>query len=283
MRDNQTSCRALLEEGEGILTRVGIDSARLDAEVLLAHALGISRSSLLTHQHLSSDVAEKFLVLIRRRSLHEPLAYIVGRKEFFSLDFEVTPAVLIPRPETETLVESALKFLAFRPEARVLDIGTGSGAIAIAIAANSPDCSVVATDKSGEAIQVADGNATRNGCDDRIAFVEVDLFPNDHSRCDLIVSNPPYIRDRDIETLQPEIRDFEPRLALTAGADGLSFYRRIATESRAWLKSNGAVMVEIGATQREAVEGLFRGAGFSQIHAVADLAGIDRVIYASMR
>jgi release factor glutamine methyltransferase len=285
MSDNQTSLRrALLEEGEGILKRVGIDSARLDAEVLLAHACGIARSVLVAgNPRISSEVAEKFHASIRRRSQREPLAYIIGKKEFFSIDFEVTPAVLIPRPETETLVEVALKFLATRPESRVLDIGTGSGAIAIAIAVNSPDGRVVATDISNDAIEIAHRNAIRSRCDDRIEFLAADLLPHANSRYDLIVSNPPYVRASEVETLQPEIRVYEPRLALTAGDDGLTFYRRIATESPAWLKAHGAVMVEIGATQRAAVEGLFRNAGFSQIHSVADLAGIERVICASMR
>jgi release factor glutamine methyltransferase len=275
-----SSSRAILEDGCLILAAAGIDTARLDAEVLLAHACGVSRGSLMAGLSIDADGAENFRHMIARRAARAPLAYIIGRKEFFSLDFEVTPAVLIPRPETETLVEAALRFLAMRPEARILDIGTGSGAIAIAVAANAPEARIKATDISKEALEVARRNAIRHRCEDRIEFVAADLFPNDDSRFDLIVSNPPYIAEADLDALQPEIRLHEPRHALAAGSDGLDFYRRIAVESRSRLNRDGAVMVEIGAGQGCEVAALFRRAGFSNIDAVADLARIERVISA---
>jgi release factor glutamine methyltransferase len=273
------SSRTMLEEARRALAVAKVDSARLDAEVLLARACGIPRAMLLAGvPQLAPELIRRFRRMVARRAAHEPLAYIIGRKEFFSLDFEVTPAVLIPRPDTETLVEAALKFLATREQARILDIGTGSGAITIALAMNALDARIVATDISEDALEVARHNAIRHRCEDRIEFVRADLFPEGDSRFDLIVSNPPYIADSDLETLQPEIRLHEPRLALAAGPDGLAFYRRIAAECRAHLNSDGAVMVEIGAGQAFAVEALFRRAGFSNIDAIRDLARVERVI-----
>jgi release factor glutamine methyltransferase len=274
----------MLEEARRALSVAGVDTARLDAEVLLARACGVSRAMLMTEAvQLNPDVIRAFRRMVARRAEHEPLAYIIGRKEFFSLDFEVTPAVLIPRPETETLIEEALKFLAPRKKPpRVLDIGTGSGAIAVAIAMNALDAHLVATDVSDDALEVARHNATRHRCEDRIDFIRADLFPAADARFDLIVSNPPYIADADLDALQPEIRLYEPRLALTAGPDGLDFYRRIAADCRSRLNPDGALMVEIGAGQASAIEALFRRAGFSNIDAVRDLAGIERVVLARL-
>jgi release factor glutamine methyltransferase len=274
-----SSSRAMLDEACLILAAAGIDTARLDAEVLLAHACGSSRVALIAGlTRIDSDAAEKFRAMVARRAAREPLAYIIGSKEFFSLDFEVTPAVLIPRPETETLVEAALKFLAAHREPRVLDIGTGSGAIAIAIAANVPAARIIATDISKEALEVARRNAIRLRCADRFEFVATDLFPEGDSRFDLIVSNPPYVAEADFKGLAPEIRLHEPRGALVFGEDGLDMYRRIAADSRSRLNADGAVMVEIGAGQASSVEALFRRAGFSNIDAVRDLAGIERIV-----
>jgi release factor glutamine methyltransferase len=276
-----STVHAMLEEARRAFAVAGVDTARLDAEVLLAHASGVSRAMLLAGSaRIDPEVIRKFRRMVARRAAREPLAYIIGRKEFFSLDFEVTPAVLIPRPETETLVECALKFIEPREHPRVLDIGTGSGAIAVAIAMNALDARVVATDISKDALEVARRNASRHRCEDRIDFVRADLFPEGDARFDLIVSNPPYIADADLETLQPEIRLHEPRVATIAGNDGLDFYRRIAAGCRSRLHSDGAVMVEIGAGQTSAVEALFRRAGFSNIDAVRDLAGIERVLRA---
>jgi release factor glutamine methyltransferase len=273
------SSRAMLEEGSRVLEEAGIDTARLDAEVLLAHAYGSSRAALIAGlASISDDAAEKFRAMIARRAVREPVAYIFGSKEFFSLDFEVTPAVLIPRPETETMVEAASTFLATHREPRILDIGTGSGAIAIAIAVNAPDARVIATDISKEALEVARRNAIRHRCADRIDFVATDLFPDGDSRFDLIVSNPPYVAEADFEDLAPETRLHEPRGALVSGKDGLDMHRRIAADSRSRLNAEGAVMVEIGAGQASSVEALFRRAGFSNIDAVRDLAGLERIV-----
>ena len=271
----------MLEEARRALALAHIDTARLDAEVLLAYACGVSRARLLAGTaRIDPGIIRKFRRMVARRAERGPLAYIIGRKEFFSLDFEVTPAVLIPRPETETLVECALKFIEARKAPRVLDIGTGSGAIASTLAMNALDARIVATDISEDALQVARRNGARHRCDDRIDFVRADLFPEGDMRFDLIVSNPPYIADAEADTLQPEIRLHEPRVASIAGSDGLGFYRRIAAGCRSRLHSDGAVMVEIGAGQASAVEALFRAVGFSNIDAVRDLASIERIVCA---
>jgi len=273
----------MLEEGRRALSVAGIDSARLDAEILLAAACHISRAMLLADAvRMDSDIIKRFRRMVARRAEREPLAYIIGRKEFFSLDFEVTPAVLIPRPETETLVECALKFVADRGAARTLDIGTGSGAIAVAVAMNALDAHVVATDISEDALAIARRNAIRHRCDNRIEFVRADLFPEGDMRFDVILSNPPYIADAEIAALEPEVREHEPRLATSAGNDGIAFYRRIAAGCPSRLKSDGAVMVEIGAGQARAVKALFRSAGFSNSDAIRDLAGIERVVRARL-
>jgi release factor glutamine methyltransferase len=277
--ESNSSSRAMLDEACLFLTAAGIETARLDAEVLLAHACGSSRAALIPGlTSIDGDAAEKFRAMIARRAAREPVAYIIGSKEFFSLDFEVTRAVLIPRPETETLVEAALKFLLTHGEPRVLDIGTGSGAIAIAIAANAPNARIIATDISKAALEVARRNAIRHRCEDRIEFVAADLFPEGDSHFDLIVSNPPYVAEADFEALAPEIRLHEPPVALVFGEDGLDMYRRIAADSRSRVKADGAVMVEIGAGQASSVEALFRRAGFSNIDAVRDLAGLERIV-----
>ncbi len=172
--------------------------------------------------------------MVARREAREPLAYIVGQREFFSLEFAVSPGVLIPRPETETVVEAALEFMRTSPSAKVLDIGTGSGAIAVAIANNAPVAQIVALDISKVSLEIAAENARRHRCADRIAFVQSDCFSAlDGSQLrfdpfDLIVSNPPYIPEDELAALAPEVRDFEPRVALEGGRDGMEFYRRIA-------------------------------------------------------
>ena len=279
--DRPSSIAEILDRAAETLRRAGIDNARLDAEVMLAEACGVSRAAVLGRGEMpDAGALERFRAMLSRRAAREPLAYIIGHKEFFSLDLEVTSAVLIPRPETETLVDAALTFLASRPDARVLDIGTGSGAIAVAIAVNAPRARVTATDLSNEALQVARRNATRHRCSDRIDFAMADLFPSAIAKFDLIVSNPPYIPSAAILSLDPEVAHFEPRGALDGGADGLAFYRRIAAQARQHLVDGGGVMVEAGAGQANEVVALFQRAQFSKIDTVRDLAGIERVVRA---
>jgi release factor glutamine methyltransferase len=237
---------------------------------------------------------------VARRARREPLAYIIGRKEFYSIELEVTPAVLIPRPETETVVACALEFLTARPYSRVLDIGTGSGAIALALALNAPHAQIVASDISAAALEVASRNVNRltegvnatapdepsrsfNGS--RITIRRADCFTvldagPPLGRFDLIVSNPPYIHREEIDCLQPEVSAYEPRVALCGGADGMDFYRRIAAQAAGHLVAGGAVVVEIADHQSDAVARLFTDAAVTSVSPVRDLGGTPRVIRA---
>ena len=240
----------------------GVDEPRLTAEVLLAHAAGRRRIDLYTRfeEQLESEPLARFRVLVKRAADHEPFAYLVGEKEFYSLGFHVSSAVLIPRPETETLVQVAVETgkESLPESATVLDLGTGSGCIAIAIASQWPTARIFATDNSLEALEVARRNADRHGVADRIVFVEADKLnlPADSIPAggfDLIVSNPPYIPVEQMATLDETVRTFEPALALTDGSDGLSFYRCLAEGAGEVLASGGWVIVEVADGQAAAV------------------------------
>jgi release factor glutamine methyltransferase len=259
----------------------GLASPRLDAEVLLAHVLGKERIALYTHhdQPLKKEELAAYRELIRRRLGGEPVAYLVGRREFWSLAFSVDERVLVPRPETELLVETVLALVAGRPSPRIADIGTGSGAIAIAVAHERPDAQVVAVDRSAGALEVARGNAEALDVD--IELVEGDLLAPLAGRepFRVIASNPPYIPDGDFAGLPPEVKR-EPREALLAGADGLAVLRRLATGAPACLEPGGALAVEVGRGQAGAVAELFAGAGLEGVEVKRDLAGIERVVVA---
>lgn len=250
-----------VDDAAKFLASHGVPEPRADAEILLAAALGIDRALLPTRNEVEPERAGEWIV---RRARREPTAYILGRAEFYGLEFRVTPAVLIPRPSTETLVERAL---ALRPR-RVLDIGTGSGAIAVVLAKHG--ASIVATDISEAALGVARENAKRHGAE--VEFVRADLFVD--GDFDLIVSNPPYIPTGEIDTLQPEVR-YEPRLALDGGPDGLAVIRGILAARRRPL------LLEVGAGQSLAVSDLALREGFRGIQWWRDLAGIDRVLEAT--
>lgn len=268
------------------LARAGVESARLDAELLMAEAASLSREALIAGAaSLDAAALARFERMVERRAAREPLAYIVGHREFFSLEFEVCPGVLVPRPETETLVECALEYLAGRPGATVLDLGTGSGAIAAALAKSAPGARIVATDISKVALEVAARNARRHGCAGDILLLEGDCFAPlaaawDGTPFDLVVSNPPYIGAAEFAKLAPEVREFEPREALAGGGDGLEFYRGIAAGLSPWLRRGGAVMLEVGAGQAQAVESILRAAGLTPAGMARDLAGVDRVVKA---
>jgi len=276
--------RRLVRAAAQTLEAAGVENAMLDAEILMAEAAGVSRAQVLSDSvALSPRAVARFGEYVTRRAAREPLAYIVGRKEFFALDFAVTPAVLIPRPETETLVGPALEYLAGRPQTLVLDLGTGSGAIAIAIAANAPAATIVATDVSKESLEVARRNAARLGAARRIEFRNGDVWgalSGAQRRFDLVISNPPYVEDGALDALTPEIRDFEPRLALAGGPDGLDFYRRILTGVPDFIRPGGQLLLEIGAGQAARVIRMCREAGCSAVVAIRDLAGIERVVRA---
>jgi release factor glutamine methyltransferase len=252
--------KALLIWTTDYLAKKGIESPKTDALVLLAHVLGCKKVDL--HVNFAEQPSEadrnRFKELIQRRVAGWPVAYLVGTRDFYLLTFEVTPAVLIPRPETETLVADALAFLKPKAAPAVLDLGTGSGCIGISIAHQKKDAHVTAVDISPDALEVAKRNAAKAGVADRMTFLQGDLFAplTAGSTFDLIASNPPYIAGHEFAGLQAEVRDHEPRAALDGGADGLAFYRRIAAAVSPFLKTGGKLLLEIGATQDEAVRGL---------------------------
>ena len=257
------------------LAAAGVDSPRLDAELLLAAASGIDRAQLIADPEAPIDPAagRSFGQMVRRRLRREPVAYIVGRRWFRHLELEVDGRVLIPRPETELLVDVALELA---PQ-RALDIGTGSGAVALALAAELPGVEVTATDSSAAALQVARRNAERSGLGGRVKFVESTLPPG--GRFDLWLANLPYVAEPDWEGLAPEIRDWEPREALLAGPDGLAAIRMLLSrlERRAAEESPSAVALEVGAGQAPEVAELLGRAGYRS-EARTDLAGIERVV-----
>jgi release factor glutamine methyltransferase len=253
------------------LRAAGIDTPRLDAEVLLAHALGVDRRALVVDRDMRVEgpAVRVFQDAVRRRSVErEPVAYITGVKGFRHIDLDVDRRVLIPRPETETLVEAAL---GLPHGARVADVGTGSGAVALALKDERPDLHVLATDTSPDALAVARANAARLGLD--VRFLQADLLGG-VGDVDAVVSNPPYVEDS--ATLQPEIERHEPPVALYAGADGLTVIRRLAAEAGA--SSARFLALEVGMGQADDVAGILRDAGFLTVETRPDLAGIERVV-----
>ena len=268
-------------------SRKGVAQPRTDAEVLLAHVLGIERIQLYLRfdQPLRETELAEYREAVRRRATHEPLQYITGRREFWSLELEVSPSVLIPRPETEVLVEKALVLLKGNGSAIpwVLDLGTGSGAIAIALAHEHPGVRVLATDISTAAIAVAQRNARRHQVADRVHLVAMDLccgLAVAGAAFDLIVSNPPYIASSDIPGLAPEIAHFEPRNALDGGSQGLDVIQRIMDQAHGYLKPSGSLLVEIVHSQAEPLRHqLVAHPGYSTMEVIADYAGIPRVLH----
>ncbi len=254
--------------------------ARRDAETLLLHMVERDRAYLLTHPEatLNAEGAVRYYALVERRLHGEPIQYILGECEFFGLPFTVNRDVLIPRPETEHLVEKVLELAAHFSAPRIVDIGTGSGAIAVALAHKLPAAHVTATDKSAAALLVARKNAGRNGVAERIRFVEGDLLaPLADAKFDVVVSNPPYIPEVDRGSLAVEVRDHEPAAALFAGSDGLDIYRRLIPAAYGALAQDGFLALEIGFGQADAIAAILAAAGFAQIEFTKDLQGIDRV------
>ncbi len=269
-------------------TKHQVASPRLDAELLLAYVLGLERIQLYVQfdRPLDKEELAEYRELVRRRAAHEPVAYILGQKEFWSLTFKVSPKVLIPRPDTEVLVETALKTLkAYRnTQPLILDLATGSGNIIISLAKELPQARLSASDLSEAALETARENARAHGVADRITWYCGDLFNcllKIKGQVDLLVSNPPYIAERQLAALQPEVRDFEPRQALAAGSDGLDIYRKIAAQAGKWLKKGAWLCLEIGAEQAAAVKRLLSDSGqFDKIQITKDYAGLNRVVSA---
>ena len=274
------------------ITQAAASVARRDAETLLLHLLGRDRAWLLAHPEasLTGEQAAALDNLVARRAVHEPLQYLTGRQEFYGLDLHVSPAVLIPRSETELLVEAVLLWARAAMNAhpgqpmRIVDVGTGSGAIAIALAKHLPGAEITALDLSLEALAMARANADRLGLGTRVRFLPSDLLQavKAHSSealpFDAVVSNPPYVPATDAGSLQPEVRDFEPHGALFAGADGLDIYCRLIPEAAAALRPGGLLAMEIGFGQRDALAALLHG--WEDLRFLDDLAGIPRVVLA---
>jgi len=289
-----SSVREALDASVDALRAVGVDEPRLDAELLLGEAMGCGRAALVVGggTEVPASAARAFGELVRRRLRREPVAYILGRRGFRNIELAVDRRVLIPRPETELLVEVALEL----QPARVLDVGTGSGAIALAVAEELTQCEVVATDTSPGALEVARANAERLGLAERVHSLEGTLPPGGAllstsglqtrpAGFDLVLANLPYVAERDWASLQPEVTQWEPREALLAGPDGLDAYRTFIPGcgralSRIAPQSSTTLAVEVGEGQAEAVAALMRESGFGEIETRRDLAGIERVVLA---
>jgi len=270
-----------------LFAKHNVDSPRLEAELLLAHVLGVERIQLYVRfdQPLAEAEVARFRELVKRRGRHEPVHYILGHREFWTIDLQVERGVLIPRPDTECLVEEAVAYLRQHPTATlVADVGTGSGAIAIALAKELPTLTVFAGDLAAVPLRVAADNATRNGVAERVTVLQADLLKPLAEAAgrpfDVLVSNPPYIAEHELATLEPHVRDWEPREALVGGADGLDVVRALVAQLASGLAPGGAAFIEIGSGQGEAARQLLLP-HFAEARIRKDYAGLDRVIVAT--
>ena len=268
--------REALTVTTSLLKEAGVPEPSLDAWYLLSHAAQLSRSDfyLREEEELTEEEQKHMEIAVKERVRRVPLQYILGTQEFMGLSFSVNENVLIPRQDTEVLAEEAIRFLP--PDGRLLDLCTGSGCIALTVKCKVPGALVVASDISKTAIMTAKEN--QKALEATVEWVVSDLFSGIRGTFDVITCNPPYIPTEVIQTLQPEVRDFEPREALDGGADGLDFYRRIVPEAGSFLAEGGVLLLEIGYDQGEAVSGLMEEAGFEEIRVIRDLAGKDRVV-----
>lgn len=272
-----------LHFGAQLLAAAAIREHSKEAASLLGFVIGQDRAYLIAHDDRQLTDAEciRYDAVLRRRAAHEPFQYIVGKQEFYGLEFKVTPDVLIPRPETEILVENAIDWLNKGEMRRFCEIGIGSGCIALAILANVPDSTCIAGDVSEKALLVAEENALRLGLQERIKIVISDVFASIGERSlDLIVTNPPYVPLKDIGGLQAEVRDHEPLVALTDGGDGLAIIRRIIHDSAERLVPGGMLLMEIGWDQSEPVRAMLMSEVWKRIELIPDLQGIPRIISA---
>lgn len=273
--------RTALQRATAVLGAAGIEGAAGDARALLCHVLDIDPAQLAARMDEallpSAQLGMDRVVAVR--SLHQPVSHIIGKRDFWNHTFLVNASVLDPRPDTESLVAAALKV----PFDTVLDLGTGSGAIILSLLAEMPQAAGVATDISAEALDTAQRNAGRIGVSDRVRFMEANWFEGLSGRFDLIVSNPPYVSAAEMATLAPEVRDWEPHLALTPGGDGLGAYRRLAAGLGGFLAPGGRAFFEIGYRQAADVLKIFTDAGFDQLEVLQDMSGHDRVVALNAR
>lgn len=285
----------LTRQGTMLLLRAGIEQAGLETGWLLEHALRRTPLDLRTNesQQVEGEGLRRAQDLLERRANREPLQYLLGTQEFCGVEFEVEPSVLIPRPETELLVDAAVRYAGMQSAAGrrpvIVDVGTGSGCIAVSLARRMPLAVLYATDRSAEALRVARRNAERHGVAGQVTFLEGDLLQplracGVSGRADLVISNPPYIAEREWEALQPEVRIFEPRIALAGGEDGLTVYRRLVQEAAGLLRTTGWLILEVGQGQAESVRALIEATGrYGTVDVRPDQAGIDRVMCAQRK
>jgi release factor glutamine methyltransferase len=274
------------------LKNKGIDSFRLSAELLLSHVLGLKRIELYTqfNKVVEQEQLTHLHGLVKRAAEHEPIAYLMGKREFYSLEFEITPACLIPRPETELLIERAIEFLRKRAgEQFVCDLCTGCGCVAVSIARNYANCRIVATDISDAALEVAERNVIKHGLPNRVKLLKGDLFEPiipglGPAKFDLIVANPPYVSEPEYEKLAKNVKDFEPKQALIAGKDGLDVIKKIIVNASQFLKSTGALMLEIGNEQGPAMCKLLENTGrFETVTIEKDYNKLERLAVAVVK
>lgn len=260
------------------------DTPKLDIEILLSKALGdVDRLyiHLNLHKELTKEQLDSFNKMIQDRLKGRPIAYIVNNREFMGLDFYVEEGVLIPRPDTEPLVEEVIELVKGKENLKIVDIGTGSGAITVSLAKYIKDCQVYSLDISDKALSIGLKNAISNEVEDKINFIKSNIFSGIEDKgleLDVIVSNPPYIRRADINTLHTQVKDYEPYIALEGGEDGLNFYRDITRESVKYLKDKGILAFEVGHDQAEDVSEILKHNGYTNIYTKKDLQGIDRVV-----
>jgi release factor glutamine methyltransferase len=276
----------VLNRSTEFLDKKGIESPRLNAELLLSEVLNCKRLDLYLRfdKPLKDNEIDKYRDWIARRGKFEPLQYIIGKVEFYGLPFEVTPDVLIPRPETEILVEEIIKRCKEKNVKSILDIGTGSGNIPISIVKNLDDVKITSIDISDKALSIAEKNAMLNGIESRISFINSDIKDyNTDIKFDLIVSNPPYVAAEEFPNLQNEIKNFEPGIAVTDSNDGLYFYRTIAEKSKSLMKKNGDIFLEIGIGRADNVTGILSANDIINIRCIKDLQQIDRVITGELK
>lgn len=277
-----------IQKSADFLAKKGVEPPRLQAELLLAHVLKMPRMKLYLNfdRALTTAETDSLRELIKRRAVREPLQHIIGSTSFCGYEIAVNRQALVPRPETELLAELGWQFLSGgRPDASALDFGTGTGCIAIALAAHCPQARIVALDLSPEALALARQNVELNRLTERVQFIHGDGFaplPTE-MQFDLIISNPPYIASAEIETLEPEVRDFDPRLALDGGADGLSFYRRLAREARPFLKPGGKIMLEFGDGQGGDIQKIFEGEKWIVEEIKSDYSQRPRILVATIQ
>ncbi|MCI9397235.1 MAG: peptide chain release factor N(5)-glutamine methyltransferase [Lachnospiraceae bacterium] len=282
--DGKLTYDGVYREGAARLGEADIEEAELDARLLLEFVCGTDRNTLLVHgeRDVSEEEYGRYCGLIERRAAHVPLQHLTGEQDFMGLTFLVNKDVLVPRQDTEVLVEEAMKHL--HDGMRILDLCTGSGCILLSLLHYSNDCEGVGVDLSARALSVAGKNyeiQRTQRPDMKARFLEGNLFEGLEDRFDMIVSNPPYIKTDVIDTLMPEVREYEPVMALDGGTDGLAFYRRIAGDAGAYLNGGGMLFFEIGCEQAADVCKIMEAAGFREVEVVKDFAGLDRVVYGS--